>query len=189
MKNNQRNLMFMFLTIITFAAALALYLKLDSEIQKEDTFMALMIVDGILLAGTLMLLVYDNFSGGEEAFDEERLNAVMVERRRNRVLSEQKLLASEEIGKYLMHTHYAFENWRNSWRTLYIMVTHVFILSSLVVFFVKLGGGNPDFIVGLVFGVFALVIHIGFLLYSLYAQYYLKEYRQPLEMVRQRKMV
>lgn len=184
MKNNQRNLLFLLLTSITFGAALGLYLRIDKNTREEDIWMALMIVSGILLTGFLGLMGYDMFSGNEEKYDEQARKEVINERIRNRSLSQQKLLTEEEIGRHVMHTHYAFENWRNSWRSIFIAIVHVFILSTLVVFYTKNGEANADTIVALVFGVLALAIHVGFLGYSLYAQYYLKEYREPLEMVR-----
>ena len=184
MKNNQRNLLFLFLVSITFFAALGLYLRIDKNTREEGIWMALMIVSGVLLAGFLGLMVYDMFSGNEEKYDEQVRKQVINERMRNRTLYQQQLLSEEDIGKHVMHTHYAFENWRNSWRSIFIAIVHVFILSTLIVFYTKNGGPNADTLVALVFGVLALAIHVGFLGYSLYAQYYLKEYREPIEMVR-----
>jgi Na+/melibiose symporter-like transporter len=189
MKNNQRNLLFLLLTSITFGAALGLYLRIDKDTREEDLWMGLMITGGVLLAGFLALMAYDSFSGNEEQYDEQSRKEVLNERMRNRTLSQQHVLTEEEIGKHVMHTHYAFENWRNSWRSVFIAIVHVVILSSLIVFYVKSGTANADTIVALTFGVLALAIHVGFLLYSLYAQYYFKEYRNPIEMVRDRQNI
>lgn len=184
MKNNQRNLLFLFLTFITFGASLGLYLRMNEDTRNEDIWLGLMIASGVLVAGFLALISYDLLSGNEEKYDEQTRKNVITERNKNRFLSQQKILTEEEIGKHVMHTHYAFENWRNSWRSIFIAIVHIFALNVLIVFYVKGGETSSDTLVALIFGVLAIAIHVGFLLYSLYAQYYLKEYREPIEMVR-----
>lgn len=186
MKNHRRNLLFLLLSSITFSAALGLYLKLSSD---DTLFMSLIIIDGVLLAIFMFLMIYDTFSANEEKYDQENRKAVVNERHRHRSLSQQKLLNEEDIGKHIMHTHYAFENMRNSWRSLLIAVVHIFIFSSLIVYYVKLNSSAIEIIVALIFGVLALTIHVFILLYNLYLQYYHKEYREPIEMIRNKKNI
>lgn len=187
MKNNQRNLLFLVLTLTTFFSSLGLYLKIDKNSREEDIFMALMIIGGVMSFGLMVLLAYDAISGNEEKYDEETRNDVINERIKHRTLAQQKLLTEEEIGRHVMHTHYAFENWRNIWRSFFFAFAHIFIFSSLIVFYVKYGQSNVESILILTVGVLSLTVHVGFLLYNLYAQYYLKEYREPIEMVRDKK--
>jgi ascorbate-specific PTS system EIIC-type component UlaA len=86
-----------------------------------------------------------------------------------------------------MHTHYAFENYRNTIRTLFIVITHCFIFGSMYVFYNKYSGNKEIIIPAVIFGTLSFFVHIGFLFYNLYMQKYHKEYRNTMEIVKDKK--
>lgn len=184
MKNNRRNLIFLLLIAITFSSTLGIFLNFNKTIQTGSPFLELMIVDGILLLGVTILMLSDIVNRKEEKHDEENLKKINKERKINKVLIQQKMIDEKDVGKNLMHTHYAFENYRNTIRTLFIFITHCFIFSSLFVFYHKLNVNSGSFITAVVFGTLSLFVHFGFLGYSLYMQKYHKEYRSTMEIVR-----
>lgn len=189
MKNSKRSLLISFLTAITYFSSLGLYLSLDKRTQKDDPFIDLIIVGGIFLFFSLFLSSYDLITGSDEKYDKENNKTVLKEREKNKAVIKQNLLKETDVAKHLLHTHYAFENWRNTKRNLFLLVAHVFIFSNVFVYYKKLNSSQIEIIIALVFAVLAFTIHVGLLFYSLYAQYYLKEHRTVMEMIKTNKNI
>jgi hypothetical protein len=184
MKNNTKNILFLFLSSVSFGSALGIYLPNISR-KQDEVFFALIITSGILLLGSFAILGRDVYTKSEEKFDSESNKKVLQERERSGFLSREKLVDNAKIGRNLMHTHYSFENFRNIWRSLYLIITHTFILIVLSILF-NVNAKSTEYILALTIGVLSFAIHILFLFNNLRLQYYHKEYRTSVEMVKKK---